>query len=240
MLDVLGQVWVTDFGLAKIAHEEDITNTGDFVGTLRYSRPEQLTGWSDSRSDVYSLGVTLYELLTLRPAFTDDRRANLIHSITHENPPPIRHLAPEVPHDLAMIVEKSVAKEPKHRYQSAQAFADDLDRFLENKPIHAQPISIDQQIRLWARRNPAVAVLSSMLVISVVVALFAVSWLWQRAEEQKRSAQLAARRTTTGACGIGTGSAKGGIDGRSSRRNFSDHGCRRVGERFGAPTLDRS
>ena len=192
MLDPLGQVWVTDFGLAKIAHEEDITHTGEFVGTLRYTSPEQLTGWSDPRSDVYSLGVTLYEMLTLRPAFVDDQRPTLIHRITNEDPKPIRHLAPEVPHDLAMIVEKAISKEPSLRYHSAQLFADDLERYLDNKPVHAKPFSVDQQIRLWARRNPAVATLSSLLSISVVVALFAVSWLWQRAVEQKSVAQTAA------------------------------------------------
>ena len=192
MLDLLGQVWVTDFGLAKVAHEEDITNTGEFVGTLRYTSPEQLHGWSDPRSDIYSLGVTLYELLTLRPAFPDGERATLVHRIANHDPASIRHLEPDVPRDLATIVHKAIAKEPSRRYKTAQALGEDLQRFLDNKPILAKPISIQQQLRLWARRRPAIAALSSLLVIGAITAFFVVSWLWRQAEADK---QLAIRES---------------------------------------------
>ena len=191
MLDVLGHVWVTDFGLAKINQEEDITHTGEFVGTLRYTSPEQLRGWSDPRSDVYSLGITLYEMLCFRPAFPENDRTKLIAQIAHEEPKPIRSLANDVARDLETIVHKAIAKEPSLRYDSAEAFAADLERYLEDKPILARPTSVQQHIRLWARRKPAVAALSSLLVISLVVALFSVSWLWRRSEQDKRKAILA-------------------------------------------------
>ena len=192
MLDLLGQVWVTDFGLAKISHEEDITNDGEFIGTLRYTSPEQLRGWSDPRSDVYSLGITLYELLGFRPAFPETDRAKLLSRIAHDDPMSIRHLDAGIPRDLATIVQKAIAKEPSHRYQSAAAFAEDLERFLDDKPILARPTSVQQHIRLWARRKPAVAVLSSLLFFSLITALLVVARFWQQSEHDRLAAIQAA------------------------------------------------
>ena len=94
LLDARGTVWVTDFGLAKSEGTEDLTNTGDIVGTLRYMAPERFNGWSDPRSDVYGLGITLYELLTLRPAFEDSNRSRLVEQVLHEDPPRPRKLRP--------------------------------------------------------------------------------------------------------------------------------------------------
>jgi serine/threonine protein kinase len=98
LLDAQGTVWVTDFGLAKAADSEDLTHTGDVVGTLRYLPPERFQGKSDPRGDVYSLGITLYELATLRPAFTDSDRARLMERVTHEDPPRPRKLNRRLPH----------------------------------------------------------------------------------------------------------------------------------------------
>ena len=188
MLDLLGHVWVTDFGLAKIRDEDDLTHTGEFVGTLRYTSPEQLRGWSDPRSDIYSLGVTLYELLTFRPAFPQDERASLLDHIAHRDPQSIRHWQPDLSRELATIVHKAMAKEPSRRYGSAQDLADDLQRFLDDKPILARPTSVQQYIRLWARRKPAVAALSTLLFLSLVTGLFVVSWLWRQADAEKKIA----------------------------------------------------
>ena len=192
MLDLFGHVWLTDFGLAKINQEEDITGTGEFVGTLRYTSPEQLRGWSDPRSDVYSLGVTLYELLTLQPAFPETDRTQLLARIANDEPASMRRVDPRIPRDLATIIHKAIAKEPSRRYASAGALAEDLQRFTDDKPIHARPTSIHAHVRLWVRRKPAVAALSSLLVIFLVVALFSVSWLWRRSEREKLVAISAA------------------------------------------------
>src|SRR5205823_2952720 len=135
LLDTHGTVWVTDFGLAKVDGTDELTGTGDLVGTLRYMAPERFQGISDPRGDVYSLGVTLYELLVLRPAFAETDRAGLIRQVLHEEPPPPRRIDRRIPRDLETIVGKAMAKEPRHRYQTAEQLADDLRRFLADSPI---------------------------------------------------------------------------------------------------------
>ncbi len=135
LLDVAGTVWVTDFGLAKAAECDALTDTGDLVGTLRYMAPERFEGWSNPRSDVYSLGATLYELLTLRPLFDEPNRARLMKMVAHEAPIAPRKLDPAIPRDLETIVLKSIAKEPEQRYLSAEQMAEDLRRFLSDLPI---------------------------------------------------------------------------------------------------------
>src|SRR5207302_1971793 len=135
LLDTQGTVWITDFGLAKAADSDDLTHTGDIVGTLRYMGPERFQGQTDPRSDLYSLGLTLYELLTLRPAFAETDRNKLMHRILHDEPPRPRLLQAEIPHDLETIVLKAMAREPAHRYPTAIDLAEDLNRFLEDRPI---------------------------------------------------------------------------------------------------------
>src|SRR5205085_5778169 len=134
MLDERGNLWVTDFGLAHVQHSEaSLTRTGDLVGTLRYMSPEQALAKRvviDHRTDVYSLGVTLYELLTLHPALDGRDRQELLRQIAFEEPPPPRRHNPAVPRELETVVLKAMAKEPADRYASAQELADDLRRFL--------------------------------------------------------------------------------------------------------------
>src|SRR5262249_54426696 len=111
LLDTQGTVWVTDFGLAKAADSEDLTHTGDIVGTLRYMAPERFGGPCDVRSDIYALGLTLYELLTMRPAFPETDRNKLLHQVMHEEPPRPRKLNSQVPRDLETIVLKATARQ---------------------------------------------------------------------------------------------------------------------------------
>src|SRR5262249_9706356 len=134
LLDAAGTVWVTDFGLAKSQTAEDLTNTGDLVGTLRYVAPERLTGQSDARSDVFSLGLTLYELLTLRPAYDEKSQGGLVQQVTAAEPPSPRKLDRRIPADLNTIIQKAIAKEPERRYQTAAELAGDLARFLDDRP----------------------------------------------------------------------------------------------------------
>jgi eukaryotic-like serine/threonine-protein kinase len=188
LLDDKGTVWVTDFGLAKAEGSDALTQTGDVVGTLRYMAPERFDGWSDPRSDLYSLGVTLYELLTLRPLFEEPNRALLIKRVTQELPPAPRKLQPKIPRDLETIVLKTIAKEPAQRYASAEEMAEDLRRFLADRPIKARRTSEAERLWRWSRRNPALAVSLSALFLVLALGLIAATVLWRRAEHQREVA----------------------------------------------------
>jgi serine/threonine protein kinase len=135
LLDLHGTVWVTDFGLAKANDADDLTRTGDVVGTLRCMAPERFDGPGDHRADIYALGLTLYELLTPRPAFAADARPKLIEQVVNAAPLAPRRVRPAIPRDLETIVLKATARDPAMRYQSAADLADDLRRFLEDRPI---------------------------------------------------------------------------------------------------------
>jgi serine/threonine protein kinase/WD40 repeat protein len=169
LLDLYGRVWVTDFGLAKDDSDE-LTHAGDVIGTLRYMAPERFSGHSDARGDVYSLGLTLYELLTLRAAFEETDRGLLIRRITHQEPIPPRKLDPRVPRDLETIVLKAIAKEPNRRYLKAEALAEDLRRFLTDRPILARRTSWAGHAWRWIRRNPGWAATVAAALLFLVVA----------------------------------------------------------------------
>jgi len=197
LLDVKGNTWITDFGLVKAEDTQSLTETGDFVGTLRYMAPERLEGWSDRRSDLYSLGATLYELLTLRPFFEMANRAQLVDYIQHKQPEAPTKIDPAIPRDLETIVLKALAKEPGSRYHSAEEMADDLRRFLEDKPILARRSTPAEQFVRWCRRNRLVASLSAIAAAALLAGTIGSSWQALRATraEQLAEARLAAEQT---------------------------------------------
>jgi eukaryotic-like serine/threonine-protein kinase len=190
LLDRQGTVWVTDFGLAK-EEGDDLTRTGDVVGTLRYMAPERFRGQADPRSDVYSLGLTLYELLCLRPAFAGTDRGGLVKQIAEDEPPRPATLDPGVPRDLETIVLKTSAKEPARRYQSARELADDLECFLGDRPIQARRTAAWELAWRWCRRNPAVASLTA--VVAMLLCAITVSSLLSmlRLDRELRRSTLA-------------------------------------------------
>lgn len=176
LLDREGVVWVTDFGLARHEDQEGITNTGDIVGTLRYMAPEQFSGESNTRSDIYSLGLTLYELLALRPAFEESRHGPLISQKTSSTPSRLRSINGDIPRDLETITQKASATNPADRYATAGDLAADLRRFLEDRPVLARRATTAEQLLRWARRNPIVASLTGATValLATVAVVFAV------------------------------------------------------------------
>jgi len=176
LLDLQGTVWVTDFGLAKAAADADLTHTGDIVGTLRYMAPERFNGQADARSDIYALGLTLYELLTLRPAFHATDRNRLIQQVTEGEPPRPRTLRPELPRDLETICLKCVAKEPGKRYGTAEDLARDLENWLEGLPITARPVPLWERASKWVRRKPAQAALAAVSILALVSLLAGGTW----------------------------------------------------------------
>jgi WD40 repeat protein/serine/threonine protein kinase len=173
LLDTQGTVWVTDFGLAKADDQQDLTHTGDILGTLRYMPPEAFEGRTDPRSDVYSLGLTLYELLAFRPAFEERERNRLIKQVTTAEPPRLDRLNRELPRDLVTMVHKAIDKEPARRYQTATELAADLQRFLNDEPIQARRMNLRERGWRWCRRNPAIASLTAALVLLLVSATVA-------------------------------------------------------------------
>jgi serine/threonine protein kinase/WD40 repeat protein len=172
LLDDHGLIWVTDFGLAKTKSSTNLTQLGDVVGTLRYMAPERFNGRSDERTDIYSLGVTLYELVTLWPAFDERDRGRLIAEITHKEPDRPRKLNPQIPHDLETIVLKATAKDPVERYASAEELAKELRLFLADRPIEARRATPVERLWRWGRRNPLVAGLTaSVAILLITIAL---------------------------------------------------------------------
>jgi len=168
LIDMQGDVWVTDFGLAKLTDAGSVTASGDFVGTLRYIPPESLRNETDARSDIYGLGLTLYELLALRPAFEDDDRSSLLRRIMDEEPTRLRSLVPNVSRDLETIVCKAINKDAHGRYQTAGELADDLQRYLDELPIQARRVSSIERLRRWSRRNPMLATLSATSIVLLI------------------------------------------------------------------------
>jgi len=174
LLDSQGVAWISDFGLAKAMEHDNVTQTGAMVGTLRYMAPEQFSGHANARSDIYSLGLTLYELLTLRPAFEANSRSSLIAKIAHGEPASPRKLNAAIPRDLETIVLKAMAREPRDRYATAGELARDMECFLEDRPIQARRTRAVERVWRWARRNRAVAsLLACSLTLLVAVAVVA-------------------------------------------------------------------
>ncbi len=195
LLDVDGHVWVTDFGLAKLEGSDGPTQSGDIVGTLRYMAPERFEGWSDRRSDLYGLGMTLYELLTLRPAFEAGSRARLIDQVIHDPPPSPRKHDVRVPRDLETIVMKAIAKEPGERYATAEALTADLENFLADKPILARRAGPAERALRWCRRNPAGAGLLAAISVAALALVGVVVGLVFHAQLRTAYAEVDRQRT---------------------------------------------
>jgi WD40 repeat protein/serine/threonine protein kinase/tetratricopeptide (TPR) repeat protein len=191
LVDESGRVWIANFGLAKIEND-DLTESGTILGTLRYTAPEQLRGSPDIRSDIYSLGMTLYELLVLRAAFDAEDHLQLLNQVSRLEPPAPRSIDPRVPRDLETIVLKAINKEPARRYQTSLELADDLRRFIEDRPVRARRAGYLERVGKWSRRRPALAgLLLGILAVAILgfagvtgALCYAVAG-WKEADEQR-------------------------------------------------------
>ncbi len=223
MIDGRGNLWVTDFGLAQMYNGDNgLTQTGDMVGTFRYMSPEQAGGGTDAgrrsrrddgdspddseplaaavldpRTDVYSLGVTLYELLTLQPALTGRTREELLHQLSAVDPKPPRSIDRTIPVELQTVLAKAAAKDPADRYATARAFADDLKRYLADEPIHARPPTVWDHAAKWTRRHRSLA-LSAIIILTLaaaglLVTTLLVSAAYSLATQQREVAERATR-----------------------------------------------
>jgi serine/threonine protein kinase len=170
LVDDNGKLWITDFGLARMEQDAGMTMTGDILGTLRYMSPEQALAKRvvvDHRSDIYSLGITLYELLTLRPAFTGDDRQELLRQIAFEDPQKVRRINARIPSDLDTIILKAIEKNPADRYATAEGLADDLRAAIDQRPIKAKPPNVLARTVKWSRRHQ-LAMLAGLIVLAML------------------------------------------------------------------------
>src|SRR5215510_7075310 len=168
LLDANGEPHLTDFGLARLVESESsVTQTLDVLGTSSYMAPEQAVGNNaavSSATDVYGLGAVLYQLLTGQPPFAGGTTYETIKLLENTEPRPLRLLNPKVDRDLSTICLKCLEKDPKRRYQSALALAEDLEHWLRHEPIQARRIGIFTRGRKWVRRNPSTAFSLACLV----------------------------------------------------------------------------
>lgn len=173
LLDTKGQVWITDFGLARIMDSPDLTLTGDLVGTIRYMSPEQAAGrraMVDERSDIFSLGATLYELLTLRPMIEGEQRDEILKSIQSSEAIPLRRHDRTIDPDLEKIVLKAVSKERELRYATPGEMADDLRRYLNHVPVRATRPTLTYRAGKWLRRHQRL-VWSSLFMLALLLSV---------------------------------------------------------------------
>ena len=192
------KLWITDFGLARYQTDAGLTGTGDVLGTLRYMSPEQAQGQRgtvDHRTDIYALGMSLYELLTLRPAFSGQTREEVLAQLVTQEPAPPRRLNKAIPIELETIVLKALAKRAEERYGSAQELADDLRRFLEDKPILARRPSLADKARKWARRHKGlmrgIAAMAGLVVVGLVLNTVVITRQRNETEMRRRQARRA-------------------------------------------------
>lgn len=186
-----GRCKLTDFGLSrKLADVETLTQTNVLAGTPQYMSPEQASGKTDltTSTDIYSAGITLYEMLTGVTPF-NGKPVQILEQ--HRNVDPIRpgKLESAIPKDLEKICLQATAKEPKGRYRTAKELAEDLDRFLEGRPVHAREVTRFQHLKMWARRNRALATSLALLFVALVAGIATSTTLWQRSSNNAKIAQ---------------------------------------------------
>ena len=189
LLDKDGNAWLADWGLVKSGFSE-LTQTGDLFGSLAYMAPERFKGTSDPRSDIYSLGVTLYELLTLRRLFPVQDQAELVSLIVNAQPTQPTDLVPELSVDFETVILKSIDKQPDARYETATAFADDLRRVTNGHPVSARRISLLERGTRWCRRKPVLAGLVGLATFLLITGTIVSSWFAVQANRAKQQASL--------------------------------------------------
>ena len=204
LVDVRGNLWITDFGLARLRSDVELTASGDIVGTYRYMSPEQGLGKNalvDQRTDIYSLGATLYELATLRPAFDGQCREELLTRVTTQEPVPPRRINRTIPADLETIILKAMAKEPQDRYADAAELAEDLQCFLDSRPIRAKKPGLMERASKWSRRHKQVVAFGLVVLVLAVLGLTVSNILVARERFKTREAyeEVARKQSETAA-----------------------------------------
>lgn len=190
---------ITDFGLAKqVQTKASLTQSGTILGTPSYMAPEQALGKNREvgpASDIYALGAILYEMLTGRPPFRAETSLDTMMQVASEEPVPLSRLQPKLPRDLQTICLKCLHKEPWKRYPTAEALADELNRFLDGEPIQARPVGAPERVIKWARRRPSLAALVVLALVGLLGGFALVCWEWSKEKEQLAKVQEAQMET---------------------------------------------
>ena len=223
MVDGQSKLWITDFGLARVQNSPGVTITGDVVGTLRYMSPEQAAGQPalvDSRTDIYGLGATLYELLTLQAAFPGEDRHAVLSDIATKEPTPPRAINPAIPVDLETIVLQAMSKSRDSRYATAQSLADDLDRFLQGKPTLARRPTVLDRTAKWMRRHRSLVALAAVFLLTITLGSVVAALRISQEQRQTEAALAQAEQNL-----------------QRANENFAQ--ARRVVDRFGIQLADQ-
>ena len=218
LLDTTGVVWITDFGLAKQV-DDNLTRPGDLFGTIGYMAPERFQGSADPRSDIYSLGATLYELVTRRAAYPDVTEPAHVARLSVEPPSPSR-LEPRVPRDLQTIILKAMDKDPKRRYATAQDLVDDLRLFLADEPIRARPVGALGRGMRWARRRPLLASLNAA-VLALTLIVIGGSVTAAVAFRDMADSEAALRKDADAATELATQKAKAAVEANAAAQEIA-------------------
>lgn len=189
LLDDDGRIWIADFGLAKALQDDDVTCSGDIVGTMAYVAPERFRGETTRLSDIYSLGVTLHEMLTLQKAFDGEDRVAVMNQVTNHSLPHPSKINKAVPRDLETIVLKAASQHPRDRYESAASLADDLQAFLDGRPIMARPLSQVEHAVRWCNNNRGMSALMATVVVLIASVIATLVFGYQHADHERQRAE---------------------------------------------------
>ncbi len=196
LLENGASVKIVDFGLARTVDDGSVSQTGVIAGTPQYMAPEQARGDAfDHRADVYSLGATLYELLTRQPPFASGTPQQLLRQVAHDEPPRPRRINKAIPREVETIVLKAMAKEARDRYGTAQELAEDIGRFLEDKPIVAKRPALLKRLQKWARRHKAMV--ASVAVVAAVALLAGIVLAWRETQWANEAYEAALKQLNT-------------------------------------------
>ena len=194
LLDETGTPWLADWGLVR-SEISELTQTGDLFGSLPYMAPERFSGQARATSDIYSLGATLYELVTLRRIFDVQDQLALVATIVNENPKKPSEFAPNLSRDFENVILKAIDKQEDSRYQSSYQFAQDLRNLFEGRAVSARRLTTFEKFGRWCRNQPVIAALSGLFVLTLVAGIVVSSMFAVQANHSSELAQLGQRQS---------------------------------------------
>jgi serine/threonine protein kinase len=193
IVDSNDKIWLGDFGLAKDLSLESPESTSEGIGTVQYMSPEALVSYRTEKSDIYGLGITLYELLAWIPKYPKDTPVNLLRRIQDDDAPSLKQIDPRIPQDLITITQKATALLPSDRYTSAAELRDDLGRFLKGQPILARTSPFRDRCRRWVGKHQILVTSLAATAIFLILTTLLASYFWIESQRKNEKIELARR-----------------------------------------------